>query len=1062
MLGTSLPGLSANFDGVLRYCNGRLYAAAQNAIWMSPNEGTSWILIGSPFPLPTPRALDVDFIDSLNGVVASFDAGIYYTSTAGAFWTPANLPGKAFNQAKFVGSPSIIVATEITGAVWISMTGGAGWNKLNPPVTGEITEVLVRQSTHTIYMTVLNASVAGGYSSKLLWSSDYGVSWTVSASTFAYDCYGFAIDSCDDKRFTIINEGTAAPEASLNSRIFYSWDKGLTFNPTAINSIYYYTGCVQDAIGGTLYTQTTSIAGNGVLRSIDHGVTWTMIGGPSAISDSHLIAVKDDNTLFGFDAQGNFWRTYNSGGDSVRCPPNIGTLTATVSSLFNGDTVVDCDSPIVRSFRYGFVGCLRPAMTGVSISGAGAAAYTATVGPGDSVHVKLTGIGQHGSLPAILSLHAGSCGVVNIDLEGAGRGVPFVCTVAPGSLTDSLTLCDSPVYRTIVFSPKGCFMPKIVSQTIVGDSAYTIEVPVGDSVRSGDTAVIKLSATTKGVKNATYRVVFADGTKIDVPLHGSESDGDYVRSFSPNTLTDTVSLCDPSVTRSIIFHARGCRVPKIVSQRIVGPQQADYSLVRPAPDSLGAQDSAVVRFTFGGFGARSASYEITFEDSTKILVTLEGNGRAEPFTYSFSPPSISDTAFVCDSPITRTIVINTGGCPQPKVISQTLVSGSEYTLLHTTADSIVSSDSVTIRFKPRTRGTVNGSFILTFADGKSITVPLSSYGDVVPFIASATPQSLFMQDSLYPCDSPITRTIYVSASGCPEAKIVSQNVVGGAATDYSILRTSSDSIVSVDSVILRFAPIIAGARDAAYVVHFENGDSISIPLLGYGNAPSTLQIATSDQSVTTLGETIHVPVDLSGLVSNQTIEVTLHYDVSSDLDYLGSFTRTGAQVDVAGESWPGRSKLLILGAMSGTICTADFAVFADTVQTPRIWFDSLAVVDPPTPCAFAIGSADSAAVSIVSGCGIGTISRFLHHGILPVVSVVPNPANSTVEVRSTMAGDATFELSDVIGVVHLRLAQAISAEVPGVLDIRSLPAGMYVLRVSIGTSVSSHPLLIVR
>lgn len=1058
LMKSGLLTLDQSFDGAIAYCAGRVYATSQNTVMESPDDGATWVTHTVNFPLAAAKTLDVDFYDSLNGVVLSHYFGPYITRNGGVSWTAANLPDSFWTQAKFVSSPFVIAATTGAGIVWVTQDGGTTWNRIVPPYNGDLTNLLVRHANHTIYIIKLNGSTG----SRVLWSSDYGLTWTTSAGGYTYDCYSFALDSCNWGQFNIVNEGTAAPESDLRSRLHYSFDNGLTFPQVAYSDITYYTGCVTNSLGGTLYVQTTPETLDGLLRSLDHGRTWKKIGGPSGIIDAHLTCTKNDNTVFAVDANGNCWRTTNSGNDSIIRVPNAGTLSPSVASLFDGDTVVDCSDSIVRTLTCGYTGCLPVKLKSVSVYGQNAASYGVWLATSDSVVVTLTPTGVHGQLPATLLLTADDGSTQLVSLNGNGRGVPFICTASPASITDSLTLCDSPVTHRVIFSVKGCFMPHIVSQRIIGSGNYTLVTPAPDSLGVADYAEIEFRPSSSGAGNATYEVVFSDSTILRISLNSFTTPGGYTRTYSPAALTDSLTLCDTALTRVFRFHAGGCRVPKIVSQQIVGAQPGDYTLVQPVPDSIGVLDSAVVRFTLHGLGLRSATYEIVFDDGSKISIPLNGFGVANSFGAQASPSVVRDTIRICDPPLDRTIYLTGNGCPQPHIILQQLSGDPSYRLIQTMQDSVGDLDSLVVRFTPTQGGLARGAIVLTFSDGTLVTIPLEDVAVEIPFTSSIAPSVAFAKDTLFPCDSPIVQRFAVVATGCPSARVVSQSIVGPASADYTLLQGVADSIAVQDSALIRFSPTGGGARDANYVIQFSNGVALVVPLQGVGGSPQVLTLSTTDQSVGVLGSTIHVPLTLSGLTTSQTIEAVLHYDVTADLDYLGSYAASGTSVDLASESWPGRAKLRIQGATSGTICTADFNVFADTIMTPRVWFDSVSVVGTFVPCAFTVADSARAAVSIIGGCGVGIVSRFLHHQVLPQFTVRPNPATNIVELHSTSNGYVVIDVVDGLGSIRSRNEGIVGTDAPLILDIGDLPSANYFVRIANGSAVVVLPLVIVR
>src|ERR1019366_8311758 len=158
--------------------------------------------------------------------------------------------------------------------------------------------------------------------------------------------------------------------------------------------------------------------------------------------------------------------------------------------------------------------------------------------------------------------------------------------------------------------------------------------------------------------------------------------------------------------------------------------------------------------------------------------------------------------------------------------------------------------------------------------------------------------------------------------------------------------------------------------------------TITVPLLGYGIPSVPLSMSSSNEATNIVGGDIAVPITISNLNHTENINLTLHYD--STLQYQGSFDAANVKLDIAGEQWPGRSKLNIAQAQSGVVAGyAHFTVFADSSAKLQVTFDSLDVLSASSPCEYTLPSPVTSTITPPSGCGTTILSQFLKDGQIP-------------------------------------------------------------------------------
>jgi hypothetical protein len=205
-------------------------------------------------------------------------------------------------------------------------------------------------------------------------------------------------------------------------------------------------------------------------------------------------------------------------------------------------------------------------------------------------------------------------------------------------------------------------------------------------------------------------------------------------------------------------------------------------------------------------------------------------------------------------------------------------------------------------------------------------------------------------------------------------------------------------------------------------------------------------LQTQNATVDTLGAPAAIPILLNGLLQAENITLVLHYDTV--LNYNGSASAAGAKLDMAGEQWKGRSKLSIPGAISNTLLGyAHFDVFNDSVPVQHVTFDSVTVLTASKPCLYILPVSVTSEITSISGCGVLTISRFLHHNQMPDLSIMPNPATGDASIISTMnLGEVSVTLYDMLGAERSTQVLTLQKNSPAKI-ILSVPNGMYDVRV---------------
>jgi photosystem II stability/assembly factor-like uncharacterized protein len=309
--GSAVHSVQGFGGGAMAICGNTVWVGS-NTLWFSEDTGKSWHL--APLKLGGNTLIhDINFLDSMNGLVATSDFGIMKTSDGGSTWTQVLLgDGTDFWKVAFNGSPYVIHATGSSkGVCFTSTDGGNSWKQ---STLGPFVSCMAIASDHTVYVFAQKPFDQSG----LGWicsSTDYGLTWRSDTLSLADgDSYTLSVDSCIPNRLYLLNEDRASSNDGI-SEIFITSDAGKTWSSIQHHNIPYFTGALATTVN-SLFATTNARGSETIIRSTDKGQTWTNIGDPAGIAfltDSRAIEAMDDNILFALDAQNQLWYTVNCG-----------------------------------------------------------------------------------------------------------------------------------------------------------------------------------------------------------------------------------------------------------------------------------------------------------------------------------------------------------------------------------------------------------------------------------------------------------------------------------------------------------------------------------------------------------------------------------------------------------------------------------------------------------------------------------------------------------------------------------------------------------------------------
>ncbi|MBS1904046.1 MAG: hypothetical protein JSS75_10100 [Bacteroidetes bacterium] len=412
--------------GAMAFKDGNLWVGIYD-LFVSSDLGKTWTKRTPVVPV-WGGVGDIDLFSAVDCVIAS-GQDVYVTHDGGITWIHAPIPKQSADgvyTAFFLGSANEIAAPMGSSGLYISRDGGLTWTNTNVGVNHPIIYGRWAQGS-TCYMimedpSVLTVPSAASYN-QLVVSNDRGATWTAAPTSTYVDCYSFAADSCDPKRICLINESgvwSNFPNGD-SACIFTTSDQGVTWQRKFTVQQLMLCGSIS-ASQNALYAQTSL---RGVLRSLDHGVTWKSIGGPGSHWDTRYVVAANDNIVFAVDStDGSVWGTFNSGGDSLPFPQTgrAGGIVLTEDSLFIGDSILQCDQPLQRVLHFRGYGCTQPTISQMTFQDS--SAYSAATTSGDSVLVTLNPVAGGSATQMVLHLSDGSFDTVQL-LGGVKPSAPF-------------------------------------------------------------------------------------------------------------------------------------------------------------------------------------------------------------------------------------------------------------------------------------------------------------------------------------------------------------------------------------------------------------------------------------------------------------------------------------------------------------------------------------------------------------------------------------------------------------------------------------------------------------
>lgn len=498
--------------GVLTFKNGILWAGFTN-LSFSADSGKTWTSTN----LPNTQITALSFLNENDGVVSSNIPQHLFTSTTtdgGKTWsTPIN---QGFNQLVYA-APSKVYGVNFRNC-YESGDKGISWEVMDS-IPG--TDLGVADDGHAV---ILSSVVAYLDASCAIIGDNSGVKFKTMPGFVDYDSYSIGIDSCNDSTLYVVSENVYGDVNTPYAKIFRSTNQGESWQSTFSHPLDYLSSSFSTA-AHALYAATRS---DGIIRSIDRGLTWENIGGPGNVADSRSICAINDNVIFALDSNGNVWATFNSGGFP------ISLVTSNPVSLLNFGTI-QCDSA-TAPVQFNTTACPLPHVTGWAITGADSSSFNASNLSNDSISVTLYSK-TNGNKQGQLLLYIDNGYIDTIALSGNVINEPNNLTLSAASLFSSDTIsCDS-LMQTASFIRSGCSPPSVRSYVIVGQDSLAFRV----INLFPDSITLTFSGDKIGKEQADLIIALDNGSNDTIQLTGYVNLFHSPLAFSiPNVQTDTL------------------------------------------------------------------------------------------------------------------------------------------------------------------------------------------------------------------------------------------------------------------------------------------------------------------------------------------------------------------------------------------------------------------------------------------------------------------------------------------------------------------------------------------
>lgn len=270
-------------NSLLVESNGDIVAGTPHGVLISTNDGATW---GSAEGLPDSNKV-LSLCQNDSGTFAGTGAGgVYFSPDYGANWVERGSIG-SHQITSFDTLGGRLFAATIDSGVFVSTDGGSDWNTASEGLAANLRiRGLALQGTTLIAATAIGAGGA-------FISADTGKTWQ-------------PVNSLADSIFSaVLSNGKNIYLSSNFGGVYYSTDDGNSWLQANLGGITNARILGFSTRGSTIFAATT----DGIIRSADHGRTWSLSAGYHQYVNS--IGANDSVVLAGIYP--GIWRSSDDG-----------------------------------------------------------------------------------------------------------------------------------------------------------------------------------------------------------------------------------------------------------------------------------------------------------------------------------------------------------------------------------------------------------------------------------------------------------------------------------------------------------------------------------------------------------------------------------------------------------------------------------------------------------------------------------------------------------------------------------------------------------------------------
>jgi photosystem II stability/assembly factor-like uncharacterized protein len=731
------------------------------------------------------------FFNELTGIIGSYgDIGIFKTTDGGKSWTKAKIPAGYNNRIT-----QIFMTDNLRGwatiedvaakqCIWQTVDGGLTWTATGPvgsynniyetpsavialsrnldpgpPYFPVLTSTNSGASFNATAMTLKNGidftdnlhgvitgfTISNGSGTRSNWeqTNDGGKTWTQISPIQNVEAWSVYADKGTSNFY-------AAPEANYPSHgvttILKSTDFGTTWtSPATLN--FLTTGHI-GGVGEILYVQadhSDNSTASGIYRSVDHGVNWVSVAGPTNYRDTRFVVTGCiGGIVYAFDSLGNVWKT-RSGGDGTIIEPPVepviqgnpivfsGPICSTsfasldIENLYCSDdtilsaTIVDTTSAIFKS------GAL-------TVSASPAFPLWLPPNTRDSLRFiwQPSKIFNRDTMVSFQVKVRYYSKILNqtfdtlVTVQVHAIGEPPNADISPLDLNfHSISFC-APKDTTVTITNHSCDTIHVYNSNPNASSSYQLfdsnrnvltfplEIPPGDN----DKIIVHLKVDSAGNYSSTIQLkIYHQGIEKDTTITISaqvSSSGSFSLADSLNF--DSVSTC---IQVDSLLQLKNLSCIPITVTNISLKNHSVFTLVSSptviAPNTTGTID---IKFSPNAqqqdFDTLTLVFNALGEQQTRKIV-IKGIGVVHPakFVLSVTSDTLFNTSLTrCDSPMVYRVKISNPGCQKISIIKAELqgTPTPDISLVSGTLNQISdgASDSVMVIVTPKLLGSFSG------------------------------------------------------------------------------------------------------------------------------------------------------------------------------------------------------------------------------------------------------------------------------------------------------------------------------------------------------------------